>query len=148
MTIRPATVADLQQCVEMARKFHAFAGLEHVAPFCARSTEATGRVLIEHGVFLVADDGDALVGMIGVMVSPVAHNHAFQQAVEMMWWVDPGERARGVGAALIAEAEAQAKARGASSIMMIHLQNSPDAARAMYEARGYRELETVFVKAL
>ena len=148
MIIRPATAADLPRCVEMARKFHAFAGLDHVAPFCEKSTLATGYALSEHGIFLVAEIGGFLIGMIGVMVSPVAHNHAFKQAVEVMWWVEQEAWSQGIGSALIANAESAAKDRGAKSVMMIHLQNSPDAARAMYESRGYRELETVFVKAL
>jgi GNAT superfamily N-acetyltransferase len=148
MTIRPVTPADLPRCVEMARKFHAFAGLDSIAPFCARSTEATGRAIAEHGVFLVAEDDAEVFGMIGLMLAPVAHNHAYAQAVEAMWWVEPDERARGAGASLMDAAESAAKARGATSIMMIHLHNSPAAARAMYEARGYHELETVLVKAL
>lgn len=148
MIARPATVADLPQCVEMARKFHAFAGFEKLAPFCAGSTEATGRILMEHGAFLVADADGELVGMIGLMVSPVAHNHAYRYAVEMMWWVEPGERARGIGAALVDAAEDAVRAKGADKIMMVHLFNSPPAARALYEARGYHEAETVFLKVL
>lgn len=148
MIVRPATNDDLPTLVEMARQFHAFAGFESLAPFCAGSTEETGRIIMEHGVFLVAEAAEGLVGMIGLMIAPVSHNHAFRQAVELMWWVNPGDRARGIATELIAEAEAQAKAKGASTIMMIHLSNSPESAARTYRSRGYGELETVYMKAI
>ncbi len=148
MTVRPAIAADLPQCVEMARRFHAFAGFEKLAPFCAGSAEATGQILIEHGILLIAEEGGQAVGMIGLMLAPVAHNHAHRYAIEMMWWVEPADRARGIGEALIAEAEIQSRGKGAGAIMMLHLVNSPPAARAMYGARGYHEAETLYLKAL
>jgi len=92
------------------------------------------------GVVFVADDGDRLVGMIGMMTFS-HHLTGEKTAGEVAWWVEPD--ARGIGTALLKQAERWGAEQGALHIQM----NAPNTrVGALYERRGYQMAETTYYR--
>lgn len=149
MQIRKAEAGDIPAIVRMGADFYpstpyAAAGI----PFCPESVEAIARLMQEAGVMLVADDGERLVGMVGLVVAPFMFNRAFRTAHEVVWWASPDAQGAGIGKALLAAVAPAAREAGAFSAQMLHLANSPPQAAALYERDGYAHTETCYTKVL
>jgi GNAT superfamily N-acetyltransferase len=96
--------------------------------------ESSERLAGESGVFLVVRDADRLVGCVGLReIAPGVCE------IKRMY-VRPEVRGRGIGAALLAEAEGAARARGAREIRLDTMAGLTEA-RSLYAARGYVEVE-------
>ena len=112
--------------VEMARAF-----FEHTGRRGTFDEEAAHRMmkyLDEHGILILSD-----TGMIGGFVTPLWPTGEMV-AQELFWWGD---------ASLLKQFESRARHMGATAIHMMSLtQRVAD----HYLARGYKQLETVFVK--
>ena len=97
------------------------------------------------GLLLVACVREVPRGFIAGTLAPLLAAQGLQ-AVELAFWVDPSVRG-GVGRFLVAEFEKRAAALGASYVHMIAIDaGEPDAARRLYERRGYQKLETAYFK--
>lgn len=144
--IRHAAPEDIPACVEMVRQFHTAAGLESTAAFVAEDFALTLERMIdaEEGILLVADDGGP-IGMAGGLAYPMYFNHAHKTGQEMFWWVLPDRR--GVGAELLSALEAEARQRGCKSWAMIGLEGMKSV-DSLYERRGYRPFERLWIKEL
>ena len=143
--MRRATADDMPAILDMGERFHAFSGDQ--VPYCRASAEATVAALLGFGFVLLAEADGVPVGMIGVAVTPLLFNAAHLFAQELMWWVDEGQRG-GVAVAMIREAEAEARRRGAVRMQMIALAQSPAHVERLYGLLGYRAGEASFVKEL
>ena len=112
--------------VEMARAF-----FEHTGRRGEFDEDAARRMmdhLSEHGILIISD-----TGMIGGFVTPLWPTGEIV-AQEMFWWGD---------ASLLTQFETRARKMGATAIHMMSLnQRVAD----HYLARGYTQLETVWVK--
>ncbi len=149
ISVRAATLLDLPDIVEMGARFYAVSGYADThGPYDAESAAATGALLLQHGVVLIAMRDFRPVGMIGLVLAPFLFNASRKTAHEVMWWVEPEERASRAGLLLIDQAERAASNSGAVSIQMIHLDTSPAAAAAVYKRRGYRMTESMYTKGL
>ena len=146
MQVRNATLDDVPAIVEMSRKFYATTTYSGWADFNADTVHALASGLAEHHVMLVADDGQKLVGMVGLFVAPFMFNGDVTAAYEVVWWVDPDEQGQGAGKALLAAIEPACRAKGCKAIQMVHLSTSPPQAAAIYERVGYRHTESSFTK--
>lgn len=94
-------------------------------------------------IFALWRDG-GIIGAIGGAVYPDP-NDGELVAMEFFWFVTA--EARGRGLALLSRFEAWAKERGAVRIAMIHLNNlQPARLCELYHRRGYREIETHYIK--
>lgn len=112
--------------LEMARAFFEHTGRR--GEFNETSVKAMLDYLDEHGILIVTE-----TGMFGGMVLPCWVTGEII-AQEILWWGD---------ASLLTKFESRAKQMGATAIHMMSLtQRVAD----HYLARGYRQLETVFVK--
>ena len=146
MQVRNATLDDVPAIVEMSRKFYATTTYSGWADFNANTVHALASGLAEHHVMLVADDGEKLIGMVGLFVAPFMFNGAVTAAYEVVWWVEPDEQGQGAGKALLAAIEPACRAKGCKAIQMVHLSTSPPQAAAIYERVGYRHTESSFTK--
>ena len=90
-------------------------------------------------VFVAERDG-LVIGMIGLM-RYVHHASGLPTAGEVMWWVEPEARGRGV--ALLTRAERWAAETGAQQIQMVAPATNARVGR-LYERRGYRAIETSY----
>ena len=107
--------------------------------------EAEVRALVEDpeaGEVLVAESAGSLVGMLGSSWQRAIHVPG-RYAVVQDLWVDPGWRSDGVGAALIEELAARARAAGAARLE-VGLPSEHFAAiaktTAFYRANGFEHL--------
>ena len=92
----------------------------------------------------VAEEGGEIVGMVGAFVTPsYEHDEPIGRITAMV--VAEGARGKGVGAGLIAAAEAWGRERGASMIAVnSHVRRT--GAHAFYRRLGYEENGKRFVK--
>lgn len=135
VTIRPAACADIPQLLSLVRRYWEF---EEIAGFTALRVELTLQQLLAEprlGSAWVAEDQGQLIGyLIAVRVLSVEHQGIMAEIDE--FFVLPQARSRGVGARLLAAAEA-ALARGGCVRLQLQLGVANEAARAFYERRGY-----------
>lgn len=148
MIVRPAGLRDMPTIIEMGERFFVTTEYTAFSGYDELSADAIGRMLIEHGVLLVAEVGDRVVGMVGLMVAPFLFNHSLKTAHEVMWWVDEDMRDKGAGIALLRAVEPACRGKGAVAIQMIHLSNSPPQASALYERLGFGHSESSYTKVL
>lgn len=144
--IRKGTLADVPEIVRMSAAFYP---TTHYAQWCDMDEETVADLassLIENHIFFVAEDGDRLVGMVGLFIIPFMFNRHATSAGEVVWWVDPEARGSRVAASLLQAVEAACRDAGADRIQMVHMPNSPPQAAALYEKLGYSRSEISYTK--
>lgn len=124
--IRQAAEADISRCVAMMRIFFAETGRR--GEFQLESVERTMRLLMEGGILLVSDKG-----VIGGLLHPLWQTGEVV-AHEFFWWGD---------ARLLSAFEERARELDATAIHMMALE---ERVARHYARRGYRQLETVWLK--
>jgi GNAT superfamily N-acetyltransferase len=145
-TIRKGTLADVPEIVRMSAAFYP---TTHYAQWCDMDEETVADLassLIENHIFFVAEDGDRLVGMVGLFIIPFMFNRHATSAGEVVWWVDPEARGSRVAASLLQAVECACRDAGADRIQMVHMPNSPPQAAALYERLGYSRSEISYTK--
>lgn len=147
--IREAELTDVPRLVAMGERFHRYMASPETGPYSPVVAEKTAIELIENelGIFVVAESDDGEVGgMCGGMVFPF-YMTGVLTAQEFMWWID--DTHKGQGKALMKMFEAEAKARGAESIIMnaIHGKDHDRIAK-IYKRAGYRPSDYSFIKEL
>lgn len=145
-TIRKGTLADVPEIVRMSAAFYP---TTHYAHWCDMDEETVADLassLIESHIFFVAEDGDRLVGMVGLFIIPFMFNRHATSAGEVVWWVDPEARGSRVAASLLQAVEGACRDAGADRIQMVHMPNSPPQAAALYERLGYSRSEISYTK--
>jgi ribosomal-protein-alanine N-acetyltransferase len=124
ITIEPVLAGDLAQITELEKAVFG-------DPWSLASFES---VLAEPAAFFAAarePDGDAIAGYV------VAWFAADEGEIANLAVREPGRR-RGVGAALLDAALAEARRRGAANVYL-EVRDSNAAARALYASRGFEE---------
>lgn len=146
--IRELTVDDLPQLTEMAQAFFVEGKL------CGRFNPDSfvkgwsGLLGSRQGLLLGAEEQGLIVATIGGILFPNLANGDLE-ATELHWYARPEHRGTGVGLRLLDEFEATARSRGSARVWMLHLTELNDAPMdQLYEWRGYRLKEKLFVKEL
>ena len=154
LVIRPAAAADRAALDEQAqllnryeepfahdRRLDAAGGVESVATLLARTAEG--------GALLVAELDGRVVGHMALWferMPPFVREALRDYAYLGDLFVREAHRGRGIGRALIAEAERLARARGAARILLGVLPGNP--AEAVYRKLGYRPYAVEMAKDL
>lgn len=142
--VRFATANDRFAIVALLRDAHA-AATSMPVPFSATHVMALADRHIADGDLLALVLGDPATGVL--LAS--AQDHPFggaKYAMEIAWWIAP--EARGRSAMMMLDAYEQwARDRGCAFCQMAALVSFPQAAR-LYERRGYRAVETHYLKPL
>ncbi len=128
MVYRAATPADAERIAALFTDEGYPAGPSDIL-------ERLGRFAGEHSRVIVAESGGEVLGFIAVHAMP-RFEHGDRIARILALVVDPGVRERGVGHALMAEAERFAQDVGAAFIEVTAGHHRPEAHR-LYEAVGY-----------
>lgn len=128
MVVRRARDAtEIQAALDLReRVFCSEQGVAFAADRDGRDAEALHIVAVDEGRVmgtcrLLVDDGSARLGRLAV---------------------ERDARGRGIGAAVLAEAHAQARASGAASVRL----HAQEAARGLYESAGYTPVGEPFVE--
>lgn len=148
MDIRKATPDDLPAILRMSARFYETTSYCEFADFCEESVHGLASMLIDTGVFLVAERDGEVVGMVGLAVAPFMFNNAHKAAYEVVWWVNPEARGGHIAVALLKAIEPACEAQGCAVIQMVHLANSPPQAAALYTRCGYTHTESSWTKRL
>ena len=150
MDYRQATIEDWPFVQKYARQFFDLSGWKRVLGQDADCTHGLDRLIGTPNVFfMVAADGDRVVGGIGVVVAPSQTVQDKLLAQELFWYVDEDYRQTRVAVQLYRSAERWAKEVGAVAITMALLERSmPETVASMYERMGYEQVERIFVKGL
>ncbi len=135
--IRSASLADAPRVVPLL-----VAQLrEHAIPVSEPHVVATVAAMSahpDHGLFLVADGGESLVG-----VAYVSFARPLEHAGEVAWleelYVVPDARSAGIGGRLVAEVAARAEARGCVSVEL-EVMRGHDRAANLYRRSGFHDL--------
>lgn len=142
MKVRDATPSDIPAMVGMGRRFYRALGYDNLIPFAAEDFARALEDFIENHIALVADGGMAVA-----VVAPSFVNAGALNAFELFFWVDPEKR--GAGMALLDALERRARALGAGTLSAVACETlRPGALARAYSRRGYRKMETTFVRKL
>jgi len=136
MDIRRARADDIPQLLALIRRYWEFEG---IAGFAALRIELVLKELLAHpgerGFVLVAGSQRTLQGyLIAVLLMSVEHQGLMGEIDEL--FVLPEERSCGIGARLLAAAEAELMQRGCVRLQL-QLATSNTRACAFYQRRGY-----------
>lgn len=143
----PAEVDRIADCwVELARGQRAHGS--HLAADAnrTRAREAVAGHLAADGV-LVARDAGTIVGFVTYGLATGAYESDATRGMVHNVWVDPERRGGGVGAALLARAEADLADRGADVVALEVMADNEDA-RRFYRREGYRAHRVEMEKAV
>lgn len=155
-TIRSATMDDMPQIVEMAKRFYPESPYpaiygdmpeEQAAGLAIVALQGFAEMGIVPGIMLVAAEDEELVGMLCVHIDP----STFKPAViagELVWWVEPEHRGGMTAVRLLRRGEDEARQRGATVFNMGALATSPEEAHKIYLRLGYTPTHTVYTKRL
>jgi GNAT superfamily N-acetyltransferase len=126
--IRPATAGDAEPIAALFTDEGYPAGPSDIV-------ERLARFASPHSQVLVAEHDGAILGFIAIHALPrFEHDDRIVRILALV--VDAGARERGVGGALMAEAERIARDLGAAFIEVTAGHHRPDAYR-LYETSGY-----------
>jgi ribosomal-protein-alanine N-acetyltransferase len=126
VTIRPATVADLDAVVELE--------------LTCLGSDAWSRGLVEQGIAAALPTVSYLVAEVdGVVVGHAVASAAGDDAELQRIAVDPAYRRRGLAGELLAAVERRAAADGATRLLLEVREDNTTAA-AFYESRGFVEV--------
>jgi GNAT superfamily N-acetyltransferase len=150
--IRDATIEDLKEIVHLGKEFfdnalfHLNIEYHHASVWHMLNNLRIN----EKGILLVAESEGKLQGMVGGTLFEWYFNPRYKSGQEIFWYVSPEYRGTTVGIRLLKEMERQAKAKGASSWIMIseaHMGNHDDMDK-LYRKLGYSDHETAYIKDL
>ena len=136
MNVRGASPADIPQLLALVRRYWEF---ERIAGFDALRVELTLQQLLadaQLGAAWVAEEHGQLRGyLVAVLLLSLEHGGLMAEVDEL--YVLPQARGHGLGAQLLAAAEAALAARGCVRLQL-ELGVANEAARAFYARNGYR----------
>lgn len=146
MIIRPLEAQDLTRLAELGSEFYAEAGMPGSFIPAVFTAAWEGFFAADIGVIFAIEEKKEFLGALGAVITPDP-NDGLQIATEFFWFVT--KKARGNGLKLLNAFEDWAKERGAVRMTMVHLSNlAPDTLKNLYLRRGYREIETHYIKTI
>ena len=147
--IRKATHDDIPRIVEMAADF--YATTDFAAYGCMSKQSAAGLAILcmRDGVMLVAEECcGRIVGMACLYISGCLFNVSISTAEEVAWWIEPESRGGMLAVRMLKAIENACKEKGVDVIRMAAMKDSPRAAVALYEKRGYSRSDTHYMRAM
>lgn len=147
MIIRQVVHGDLAKLAEFGAEFYRVGALpgrfdpDYFARFWSES------ISLGRGVIVVGEVGGSVAGTIGGLLYEDPNNGDLV-AQEMFWWLDPAFRGSG-GVRLLDVFEDWADKVGAVRVVMTAVHGLREKALGrLYAGRGYREVETNYVRAI
>lgn len=148
MIIRDAIEQDIDQCVELAKKFYQHTEFYGRIPFDESSVYTHMLMCLDAKIFAVADYSK-IVGFACGVKSPSLMNRDYSIGAELAWWVEPEYRGTSSGIKLLKHVENQAKEAGCFAWSMMCMESlNPDEVESLYIRLGYSPSERTFVRFL
>lgn len=145
MTVEPYSERYFLDIMKLVKSFHAEAVGEYDDLLTPDALIDTIKAQAGPGTFLMIVDGVCQGILHGAITkSPLNDRLVFQ---EVIWYVNEGFRGNGVR--LLKEVEKILKSLGVSIIIMAVLENSKtEKLKQLYEAMGYRKMETHYIRSI
>lgn len=144
--IRVAELADTDAIVEMTRKFYKFTQYPKHYRFDDETvTDYTQQMIEDHAVLVVELEGN-VIGIVACEITPFRFNRNKLVAMESIFWLEAAAQSQGYGRKLLKLIAPMCKHKGANTIIMVHLADSPPQAAALYMAEGYMPSENCYTK--
>lgn len=149
VTVRHATLDDVEFLLQSGRLFYLESASEDIAPFDYRSLgESIAELFANPGcsIILIAERAGVPVGSIAVRLAPVVFHRATLIGQDAWWWVAPEHRLTGAGSMLICRMEEEMQKIGGkiSSILVFGEGKSPE--RVLLRRLGYTKRFSLFIK--
>jgi GNAT superfamily N-acetyltransferase len=147
--IREAAVSDIPEIARLGEAFHTQAGWDEI-PYSVEDCAASLEAFMQADCFvcLVAEHEGRIVGMAAGVLSPVYFNRDHLSGEELFWWVAE-EAPQFAGIRLLDALENHARERGCQTWQMKALARlNGERMLRLYERRGYRAAEQIFIKRL
>ncbi|HEU0031571.1 MAG TPA: GNAT family N-acetyltransferase [Kofleriaceae bacterium] len=135
ISVRRAQISDAPALADLVNRAYA---VEQFFVDGNRTTVREIEQLLERGVFLVLEHGDALAAAVYVDVAAAARG---ESGYFGMLSVDPELQGMGLGTRLVRNAEAMCEAMGATE-MRLKIVNLREELARWYKSLGYREVGT------
>lgn len=147
--IRLATSNDVAEIARLGAIFHGQAGWDEI-PYnvddCAASL--THFVQMPNFVCFVSEQDGVINGMVAGVLSPVYFNHNHLSGEELFWWVSDNAPPS-AGLKLLTAIEDRVRELGCGTWQMKSLARlNGMRMEKLYERRGYRASERLFIKEL
>ena len=153
--IRCTSKDDITTLVKMGEDFwdltrYAAQGL----PYCPQHTEEIFQTMRCHGISLVAEEEGQIIGYIMMAITPVMFSKGATMATEIVFYVDPDHRKKGLGSKLVGldlieAAEKVAKYHGCSFFNMVNLSEvMPEKSAKLYKHLGMELVESTYLKGI
>lgn len=147
--IRLAKLDDIPQCVEIVKEFYGQTPQADIAPFSIDNTKHFMKNLLEseNATFFVAEVGSEIVGIAAMGLSLNPFSEVCVVAHELFWYVRPEFRGTTVALKLMNALESYAKDNDADCIIFVSIEcEDSDKAQHIYERKGYKKLETNYIR--
>lgn len=146
--IRKAVPEDIHAILAMGQAFFEETGWDRHADFDARSFAYSCGLIMDHGVFLVAERDGQPVGMVAAGIAPAYWNRNLLTGSELFWYCQPEFR-KGLGGKLMDALETELRARGVFLASMSAEEGlRAEALGRLYRQRQYFPSERLFWKVL
>jgi len=144
--IKLLNIDELERIIPFAAEFISESGED--IPFNENHFKKTWKELyeVDTGRIIIAEKEGVVVGVLGFIV----YNDLLcgeLRSSETFWFVRKADR--GIGLKLLDAFEDLSKEMGVKNILMMHLKRlMPEKLKSIYLKRGYREIETQYIKGL
>lgn len=145
--VRDGIEGDIPAVVAMSSEFWKFTAYDeefdpiqgaHMAAAC-----------LSHGLLAILEVDGVIQGFTAALKAPLLGSGRTLMATEVAWWVNKEARNKQNGIALLKHMEGMAKAQGVKHWNMVVMEScQPEVAAAIYEANGYRKIETTYTRIL
>ena len=103
--IRPAVPGDLHDLLNYGRFFWQKTPYCGKIPYNGHAVETLLESMMDSHYLIVSEDGDDMLGFLGMLITPMVFNPDYMIATEVFFFVDPAWRGNDIGASLFARAE-------------------------------------------
>jgi GNAT superfamily N-acetyltransferase len=146
--IKNADQSDVQEIIELARKFHAVSGYENIE-FDEETVENLLITSIDQGLCPIGVVDGKIVGFLAGLAYPAILNANVMVGTEIAWWVEPEFRGKKIAIQLLLRAEESARAKGLYCWSMMCLEKlNADGLENIYERLGYEKAERTYLRIL
>jgi GNAT superfamily N-acetyltransferase len=147
--VRPGTPDDFEQVAALGAKFHEQTAWAKHIPYSFEGGVQWAKLMWDHGLLVVADNGKDVVAVVGGLRYPFLNNPDWIIGSEILWWVEPEYRNGGLGKTMLHAIEEAARDAGCHLWVMVTLEAvEPEKAGAIYRKLGYELTEHSYMKEL
>ena len=146
--IRDCLDSDISALVEMSREFWQHSPYSE-QEFIDADVKSMIQATIKDNLCFVYDVDGIAQGFICGVKGPLMVNFGVLIGTELAWWVNEDHRKSSGGLKLLRAIEQRAKELGLKYWNMCYMQSSmPESMKKIYKSMGYKETESIYMRAL